>query len=61
MWKRISDFFKGCKLELSRLAWPNRHQLIRLTLIVFFVSALLTVFFGFADLGLVKFMQFIFS
>lgn len=42
----IINFFKSIKVELSKVTWPRREEVIRLTLIVFAVSAIIGGFVG---------------
>jgi len=57
MWNRLIHFFKGCRLELTRLSWVPRSSLVRLTGIVFLVCFLMMVFFGITDFALGQFMH----
>jgi len=47
--KRIIGFFGEVKNELSKVTWPTRTEVIRLTLIVLAVSAIIGVYVGSLD------------
>jgi preprotein translocase subunit SecE len=47
--KGIIGFFGEVKSELSKVTWPTRNEVIRLTLIVFAVSAIIGVYVGSLD------------
>jgi preprotein translocase subunit SecE len=47
--KGIIGFFGEVKSELSKVTWPTRTEVIRLTLIVFAVSAIIGVYVGGID------------
>jgi preprotein translocase subunit SecE len=47
--KGIIKFFGEVKSELSRVTWPKRGEVVRLTLIVFAVSGIIGVYVGGLD------------
>ena len=47
--KQILNFIQEVKLEVSKVVWPKRHEVIRLTLIVFLVSGILGGYVGGLD------------
>jgi len=47
--KNPITFFKEVKTELSKVAWPKRDIVIKLTLVVIGVSALVAVYLGGLD------------
>ena len=47
--KGIIGFFGEVKSELTKVTWPTRNEVIRLTLIVFAVSAIIGVYVGGLD------------
>ncbi|MBL0691029.1 MAG: preprotein translocase subunit SecE [SAR324 cluster bacterium] len=59
MFKGIITFFKDCRTELTKTTWPDRNQVVRLTGIVFFVCAVMMVFFLVIDFGLSNLIRFI--
>jgi len=47
--RAVINFFGEVKLELSRVTWPTRNEVIKLTLIVFAVSVILGLYVGSLD------------
>jgi len=47
--KQIFNFFSEVKIELSKVTWPKRDEVIKLTLIVFAVSAIIGAYVGGLD------------
>jgi preprotein translocase subunit SecE len=44
MFKKIAKFLDDVQVELSKVSWPTRHELINSTMIVAVVSLLFTIF-----------------
>jgi preprotein translocase subunit SecE len=49
MFNRIVNFFKEVRLELKKVAWPNRQDTINHTLIVIGITLAVAVFLGAMD------------
>jgi preprotein translocase subunit SecE len=47
--KSVVTFFSEVKSELSKVTWPKRREVARLTLIVFLVSGIIGVYVGGLD------------
>ena len=47
--KRVLTFVSEVKLEVSKVTWPKRESVIKLTLIVFLVSGILGAYVGGID------------
>ena len=47
--RAVINFFGEVKLELSRVTWPTRAEVLKLTLIVFAVSVILGIYVGSLD------------
>jgi preprotein translocase subunit SecE len=47
--KQVSAFFSEVLVELSKVTWPSRNEVIKLTLIVFLVSGILGAYVGGLD------------
>lgn len=45
----IAGFFQEVRLELSKVTWPKRREVVRLTLIVFLVSGIIGAYVGGLD------------
>jgi preprotein translocase subunit SecE len=54
MANKVSAFFKDIKLEMSKVAWSTREELIGSTVVVIVSLALLSLFIGICDLLLSK-------
>lgn len=51
---RVVNFFKEVRLELTKVTWTSKEELIGSTIIVIVVSLILSIFIGIVDLGLSK-------
>jgi len=49
---KLKDFFKDVKLEMGKVSWPTKDELIGSTIIVLISLALLSLFIGICDAGL---------
>lgn len=47
--KSVVTFFSEVRSELSKVTWPTRNEVVRLTLIVFTVSAVIGLYVGGLD------------
>lgn len=45
----IINFLREVRLELTKVTWPKRDEVIRLTLIVFLVSGIIGAYVGGLD------------
>ncbi len=54
MANKVAGFFNDIKLEMSRVSWPTRDELIGSTIIVIVSLAILSLFIGICDLVLSK-------
>jgi len=52
MANKVANFFKEIKLEMSKVAWPTRQELIGSTAVVLVSLAILSVFIGVCDVVL---------
>ena len=50
MISKITKFFNDVKVEMAKVSWPTREELINSTMIVAVVSVLFTLFIFVADL-----------
>lgn len=55
--KSVLSFFSEVKLELTKVTWPKRDEVVKLTLIVLIVSALFGLYVGGLDLGFTKALE----
>jgi preprotein translocase subunit SecE len=54
MANKFTGFFKDIKVEMYKVSWPNREELIGSTTIVLISLALLSFFIGVCDVVLSK-------
>lgn len=47
--KAVTIFFGEVRLELSKVTWPSRAEVVKLTLTVFLVSGILGAYVGGLD------------
>jgi preprotein translocase subunit SecE len=52
--KGVIDYLKEVRLELSKVTWPKKEEVIKLTLIVFVFSFLVAAYVGGLDLFFTK-------
>ena len=50
MLKRITEFFKEVKDEMTKVTWLNRRDLTRYTFIVIFISTVVALYLWACDL-----------
>jgi preprotein translocase subunit SecE len=55
--KGVIQFLKEVKLELSKVTWPKKQQIIKLTLIVFIISAVVGIYVGALDYAFTKLLE----
>ena len=53
----IISYFKEVRGELSKVIWPKREEVVRLTLIVLIVSGLVAAYVGIVDYLLTKLLE----
>jgi len=59
MANKFTNFFKDIKLEMAKVSWPNKDELIGSTIIVLVSLALLSAFIGVCDVVLSKIVNII--
>jgi len=52
--KSVLSYFSDVRFELGKVTWPKREEVIRLTLTVFVISAIVAVYVGLLDFGFTK-------
>jgi preprotein translocase subunit SecE len=57
MFKKLVQFFKEIKTELSRVTWPGRKEVINSTIVVLTTVFLISLFLWVVDLALQKFIS----
>ncbi|RMF58232.1 MAG: preprotein translocase subunit SecE [Calditrichaeota bacterium] len=46
---KIKEFLNQVQVEMKKVTWPEKDELINATLVVFVISAIFTLFIFFAD------------
>jgi len=59
MANKFTNFFKDIKLEMIKVAWPTKDELIGSTIVVLASLILLTLFIGVCDIVLSKIVNII--
>ena len=54
MIKKIKDFLREVKLEIKKVVFPTKDELIGSTWVVIIVVLIISIFLGIVDLGLSK-------
>lgn len=54
---KISSFLKQVVSEMRKVSWPKRKELTRYTVVVLVTVIFMAVYFGVADFGISKFMD----
>lgn len=55
--KGVIEYLKEVRLELSKVTWPKKPQIIKLTLIVFIISAAVGAYVGALDYAFTKLLE----
>ncbi len=55
--KKVVDFFSEVKLELSKVTWPTKDEVVRLTLVVIAISAIVGIYIGGVDYLFTKLLE----
>jgi len=56
--KQIVSYVSEVKLELSKVTWPKRPEVVRLTLIVLIISGIVAGYVGALDFICTKLLEF---
>jgi preprotein translocase subunit SecE len=52
--EKARDFFEDSRAELKKVTWPNKKEIRVTTIAVLILVAVMSIFLGFMDFGLVK-------
>lgn len=58
--KKLFRYFKECRLEMKKVAWPNKVQILSFTKNVLIITIIFAVLLGLVDYLLLKLMYLIF-
>ena len=60
VFKKITDFLKEVKIELNKVSWSTRQELIGSTVVVIAVTFIMAVFIGLIDILLSHILRLVF-
>ena len=55
--EKIGSYLTEVRLELSKVTWPKRNDVIKLTLIVFIISGIVGAYTGALDFVFTKLLE----
>jgi preprotein translocase subunit SecE len=55
--KAVISYFQEVRQELSKVVWPKKDEVVRLTLVIFIISGIIGVYVGTLDFTFVKFLE----
>ena len=55
--KTVGLFLRQAKVELKKVKWPTRKELIASTVVVIILTVLVSFYLGLVDLGLIKIIK----
>jgi preprotein translocase subunit SecE len=53
----IVSFLRDVRVELSKVVWPKKAQVIKLTLTVFIISGIVALYVGVLDYSFVRILE----
>jgi len=54
---KIKEFFREVKIEIKKVVYPSREELMGSTWVVIITAIIISVFLGIVDLGLSKIVK----
>ncbi len=57
MIEKIKEFFREVKVEMKKVVYPSKDELLGSTWVVILTSIIISVFLGIVDLGLSKLVK----
>ena len=57
MLEKIKEFFKEVKIELKKVVFPSREEILGSTWVVIFTVMIVSIFLGLVDLGLSRLVR----
>ena len=61
VFQKIVNFLKEVKVELGKVSWSTREELIGATMVVIVITAIMAVYIGMVDLSLSKALSLVFK
>ena len=59
--EKVLGYLTEVRGELSKVVWPKRQEVIKLTLVVFIISGIVAIYVGGWDFLFTKFLEVIFA
>ena len=60
IFKKAIDFLKEVRVELGKVSWSSRQELIGATFVVIIITSIMALFIGFIDVFLSKVLSLVF-
>jgi len=60
-YQKIKSFLLEVRLELSKVSWSTKKELLASTVLVITVTGIMSIFIGIVDLGLSRFLSVVFK
>ena len=57
MINKVKEFFREVKIEIKKVVYPSRDELIGSTWVVIVTAVVISVFLGIVDLGLTRLVK----
>lgn len=57
--QRVGKFLRDARIELRKVHWPTRKELIAFTIVVLLISAIATLIIGLFDFGIAEILRLI--
>ncbi len=54
---KVSQFLREAKMELKKVKWPTKKELLASTAVVIVLTLLVAFFLGLVDFGLIKIIR----
>ncbi len=61
MFDKIKKYLRETRVELSKVTWPNRREVVSSTMVIVVMSAFLAIIIGVFDFGLSKLIDWVLS
>jgi preprotein translocase subunit SecE len=58
---KVVDYLKDVQIEMKKVIWPKKQEVIRLTLVVFAISGIVAAYVGVLDYVFTKSLEFVIS
>ena len=59
--KALTKYLHEVRIELSKVVWPKKNEVIKLTLIVIIISTVVGLYVGVLDVAFVKLLEIVIS